>query len=102
MVRLTIKLLVLVLTLTSCGQVLTDMVTTSASLDANNALQDAQRKNGSLAKDGKSIDKKREQLKKEGKCPTCKGMGRTADGQYTCTTCHGTGKYIEPDKEQNK
>ena len=43
----------------------------------------------------KQLAKNREQLKKEGKCPICSGMGRTPDGKYICETCKGTGKYIE-------
>jgi hypothetical protein len=32
-------------------------------------------------------------LKKEGKCPACRGVGKSPDGQYECTSCKGTGKY---------
>ena len=39
-----------------------------------------------------------ERLKKEGKCPICRGLGKTPDGRYDCTTCNGTGKYQESSK----
>ena len=48
----------------------------------------------------KQLAKKREQLKKEGKCPVCRGMGRTPDGQYICETCKGTGNYIETNNKE--
>ena len=48
----------------------------------------------------KQLAKKREQLKKEGKCPICRGMGKTPDGMYVCTICKGTGKYIETENKQ--
>jgi hypothetical protein len=41
-----------------------------------------------------------ERLKKEGKCPSCRGMGKTPDGRYTCAECNGTGKYHENDSEK--
>lgn len=47
----------------------------------------------------KSQQKKREQLMKEGKCPTCEGMGKTPDGKFDCTACKGTGKYQENSTE---
>ena len=39
--------------------------------------------------------KEAEKLKQEGKCPSCRGFGKTPDGRYTCTVCNGTGKYQE-------
>ena len=47
----------------------------------------------SKTKRDKANDKEAERLMKEGKCPVCKGMGKTPDGMYTCETCKGTGKY---------
>ena len=43
----------------------------------------------------KKLTKQEDTLKKEGKCPVCKGMGKTPDGLYVCETCKGTGKYVE-------
>ena len=47
----------------------------------------------SKTKRDKANDKEAERLMKEGKCPVCKGIGKTPDGMYTCETCKGTGKY---------
>lgn len=40
--------------------------------------------------------KKRIELEKlinEGKCPQCKGMGKSADGKIICPACNGTGTF---------
>ncbi len=44
--------------------------------------------------------KEQEQLKTDGKCPVCRGQGRSADGQYTCKACNGTGKYTANNKRE--
>ena len=41
----------------------------------------------------KADQKEREKLTNEGKCPDCRGMGKSPDGKTTCNTCKGTGKY---------
>ena len=41
----------------------------------------------------KNEQKEREKLMNEGKCPDCRGMGKTPDGKTSCNTCQGTGKY---------
>jgi DnaJ-class molecular chaperone len=46
--------------------------------------------------------KEAEKMKKDGKCPTCRGMGKTPDGRYVCTTCNGTGKYEPTDDSTDK
>ena len=41
----------------------------------------------------KAEQKEREKLANDGKCPDCRGMGKSPDGKTTCNTCKGTGKY---------
>ena len=41
----------------------------------------------------KAEQKEREKLMNNGKCPDCRGMGKSPDGKTTCRTCQGTGKY---------
>ena len=41
----------------------------------------------------KAEQKEREKLMNDGKCPDCRGMGKSPDGKTTCRTCQGTGKY---------
>ena len=41
----------------------------------------------------KNEQKERDALKNNGKCPDCRGMGKTPDGKTVCNTCKGTGKY---------
>ena len=47
----------------------------------------------SVITNSKQTVKEQEKLKKEGKCPACRGVGKSPDGQYECTSCKGTGKY---------
>ena len=47
----------------------------------------------------KEQQRETERLKQQGKCPICKGIGKTADGRYDCAACHGTGKYQEENKK---
>ena len=44
------------------------------------------------AKSKKTVEKEEKQLKQQGKCPSCHGMGKTPDGLYDCPKCNGTGK----------
>ena len=78
------------LSLSSCADI--------ASIIIEDTLQDAlacsqtpHRTKGNHASD-KQKAKMAEQLKQSGKCPTCRGMGRTPDGLYICSTCQGSGK----------
>ena len=93
MARLNIKILTVLLTVVvfnSCATVAQE--TANFFLENNTSTLDLGKPR---SKDNKSKKqaKEEEQLKKEGKCPVCKGMGKTPDGMYTCETCKGTGKY---------
>lgn len=57
-------------------------------------------KSEALSINPKTNNKERTQLMKDGKCPVCKGMGKSADGKYDCKACNGTGKYNETKNEQ--
>ena len=57
-------------------------------------------RNEALSINPKTNNKERTQLIKDGKCPVCKGMGRSADGKYVCKACNGTGQYNETKNEQ--
>jgi len=46
-------------------------------------------------KQQKQIQEQRQKLMAEGKCPDCGGMGKTPNGHNNCTTCNGTGKYVQ-------
>ncbi len=83
---------------------LTTACNSVASLIVEDAMQSTMTNGQSQSKTkrDKANDKEAEQLKKEGKCPVCKGMGRTPDGLYTCETCKGTGKYNEKEQQKNK
>ena len=60
--------------------------------EAYNGLQSAQKSKGAHPS-AKQQAKEAEKLKQEGKCPSCRGFGKTPDGRYTCTVCNGTGLY---------
>jgi RecJ-like exonuclease len=93
MARLNIKILTSLLTVvvfTSCATVAQE--TANFFLENNTSTLDLG-KPRSKDNNSKKQAKEEEQLKKEDKCPVCKGMGKTPDGMYTCETCKGTGKY---------
>ena len=50
----------------------------------------------------KAQEKQQQARIKEGKCPTCNGMGKSPDGKYTCVTCNGTGKYQQQPENEKK
>lgn len=75
------------LTLASCGEFLSSIV----EGDMNYALNDPKQQISHPSQ--KAVDKESEQFRKKGICPSCRGMGKTPDGRYTCSTCNGTGKY---------
>ena len=84
-------LLCCLLALVSCAE-LTSMIVEDT---LQSSLKGAQTNHKRTKSDDKKLLKQKEELKKAGKCPTCRGMGKTPDGRYECTVCKGTGKYIE-------
>jgi len=85
-----ILLLTSILLLSSCAEVASTLI----EGDLQHGLQNSQTNHHRRSTDDKALTKKKEQLKNEGKCPTCMGMGKTPEG-IACLTCNGTGKYIE-------
>ena len=90
--RSTIKMIALFLIafLSSCGtfvgEVLVPTVTDSEiGLGGKNT--------AGVTTNSKQTAKEQEKLKREGKCPVCRGVGKSPDGQYDCISCKGTGKY---------
>ena len=71
-----------------------EMFSDTVEFEANKGLQKAQKSKGSHPS-AKQQAKEAERLKQEGKCPSCRGFGKTPDGRYTCTVCNGTGQYQE-------
>ena len=73
------------LSLVSCAELFNTMVETDLTYAVNNAKP-------TDAKSKKAVEKEEKQLKQQGKCPSCHGMGKTPDGLYDCPKCKGTGK----------
>ena len=76
---------------TACNSVTSFLVEDTVQSAMQSTMTNGQTQ--SKTKRDKANDKEAERLMKEGKCPVCKGMGKTPDGMYTCETCKGTGKY---------
>ncbi len=79
-------------TLSSCNTLMDFFVNDTVSQAATSSINSTDPK-ASLHKEEKARQKKQQELIKEGKCPTCGGIGKTADGRYECATCKGTGRY---------
>ena len=78
--------------LSSCS--IQEIFSDTVELETYKGLQKAQKSKGSHPSE-KQQAKEAERLKQEGKCPSCRGAGKTLDGRYTCTVCNGTGQYQE-------
>ena len=78
--------------LSSCS--IQEILSDTMEFEANKGLQKAQKSKGSHPS-AKQQAKETERLKQEGKCPSCRGFGKTPDGRYICTVCKGTGRYQE-------
>ena len=73
------------------GEMLTESAVENAvSPSSKKVTQAAHSKSKSMTK---AEQKEREKLMNDGKCPDCRGMGKSPDGKTTCNTCKGTGKY---------
>ena len=78
--------------LSSCS--IQEIFSDTVELETYKGLQKAQKSKGSHPSE-KQQAKEAERLKQEGKCPSCRGAGKTPDGRYTYTVCNGTGQYQE-------
>ena len=81
---------VMALLLMSCNTLLGDVANAIVESDLEYGLETVQKQDMKGSKHKKDA-KEQEQLKKEGKCLKCRGMGRSIDGKYACPTCNGTG-----------
>ena len=90
--RSTMKLMALFLTflVSSCGAFVGEVLAPTVT-DTQIGL--GGKKTSSATTNSKQTAKEQEKLKEEGKCPACRGVGKSPDGQYECTSCKGTGKY---------
>ena len=90
--RSTAKLTALFLTvfLSSCGTFVGEVLVPTVT---DTQIGIGGKKASGVTTNSKQTDKEQEKLKKEGKCPVCRGAGLSPDGQYECTSCKGTGKY---------
>jgi RecJ-like exonuclease len=89
-----LKLLVIgvICMLSSCRTITEELLVPMVEYDMNKGLNNV--KSGKMVSDKKDI-KERERLLQEGKCPDCRGMGKTPDGLYSCAKCNGTGKSAQ-------
>ena len=87
-----VKLMVLTLAvcLSSCGSFVGEVLAPTVT-DTQIGLSG--KGTSGVATNSKQTAKEQEKLKKEGKCPVCRGAGKSPDGQFECTSCKGTGKY---------
>ena len=88
--------LIALLMLASCA----DIASVIVEDELQRGLKNGQTNQMRTKADDKKLTKQEEALNNEGKCPVCKGMGKTPDGQYVCETCKGTGKYEETNNKQ--
>lgn len=88
------------LMMTSCNTVVGDLAASMLEDDLQQGLDNLQ-KSGMKPRTSKKKTKELNQLEKEGKCMTCRGIGRSIDGKYVCPKCNGTGLALQPTTEDN-
>ena len=79
------------LLLTSCKELMSDIISSAVETEVDAVKQGLEGINN-VSKADKQAAKERDELKKKGICPVCRGKGMTIDGRYTCGSCNGTGK----------
>jgi len=78
----------------ACSTVVEELVSPMVASDIYNGVSKSTPGGaGNKGSYAKKVEKEKEQLKAAGKCPVCSGVGKSADGKYTCGACKGTGKY---------
>jgi len=100
MKKLLTPLLVLLL-LGSCSTVAGDLLNSMVETDMQMGWESLS-KSSTIKPMDKKVAQEQEQMKKSGKCPLCRGMGKSIDGKYDCSACGGTGKYVEPAPKEGK
>ena len=88
---------------TSCNTVVGDFAQSMLEYDMQQGLYNLE-KDGTKSRQSKKDAKELQQLEKDGKCLTCRGIGQSLDGKYVCPKCNGTGlaskSAADDDKEK--
>lgn len=83
--------------MTSCNTIVGDFAESLLEYDMQQGL-DYMEKVGMKPRQSKKNTKELQRLEKEGKCLTCRGIGKSIDGKYNCPKCNGTGLASRPSK----
>ena len=84
---------------TSCNTLVGEIANSLFESDLQQGL-DYMEKNSMKPRQSKKDTKELQKLEKEGKCLTCRGVGKSIDGKYTCPKCNGTG-LAQPTKVED-
>ena len=94
-----IGILLAAFSLSSCATIVEEVVSPLVSTDISQGVNNA-KPGASKASQNKQKTKEEAKLIAAGKCTVCSGMGKSADGSYTCDACKGTGKYVETNNKE--